>query len=62
MPTSVARLTDTGSHVSFTAAVRPAATTSVAPRCPTANATTSRALPHINSATASRQTSPGSHT
>ena len=34
MPTSVARLTDSGSQPSSTAAVRPAATSSVAPMCP----------------------------
>ena len=62
MPTSVARLTDSGSQPSSTAAVRPTATSRVAPTWPIAKATTNRPLRHINSASASRQTSPGSHT
>jgi hypothetical protein len=62
MPTSVARLIDRGSQPNSTAAVKPAATSKVAPMCPAANVIANRPLRYVNSATASRQTSPGSHT
>jgi len=59
MPTSATSAIDRDCNPTLTAAARPAATSRVAPICPTAKATRSRRLCQSSSPSASTATTPG---